>query len=91
MKENLLYGTLEYFEQKRDIAELTVNLVREAIAIRLQSGRVMADELRMYADAIEGVERTAVYENEEYEKKLAETKTLVNTDKDFAEGLGVNE
>lgn len=90
MKGNL-YGTLEYFEQKRDVAELTADLVKEAIATRLQSGRVTADELRMYADAIEGVERTAVYENEEYEKKLAETKTLVNTDGDSAEGGEVNE
>lgn len=62
------YGTLEYFKQKKEVAELTVNLVREAVAARLQKGIVSPDELRIYSDIIEMEEGMAKYERNEYDK-----------------------
>lgn len=62
------YGSVQYYEDRMNVAELTVELVKEALASRLQSGKVTADELRMYADVLDNAEGAAKYERGEYDK-----------------------
>ena len=63
-----MYGSLKYYEDRINSAELIVELVKEALSRRLQSGKVTSDELRLYADALDTVEGSAKYERSEYDK-----------------------
>lgn len=63
-----MYGSLKYYEDRLNSAELIVELVKEALSRRLQSGKVTSDELRLYADALDAVEGSAKYERSEYDK-----------------------
>ncbi len=63
-----MYGSLKYYEDRINSAELIVELVKEALSSRLQSGKVTSDELRLYADALDTVEDSVKYERSEYNK-----------------------
>lgn len=67
-----MYGTRAYYEQAVEIATLKAQLIKEAVAVRLTSGQITADNLGTYAEIIEQADNGVKYAVKELEEKCAE-------------------
>lgn len=64
-----LYGTKAYYEQAVELATLKAQLIKEAVAVRLTSGQITADNLGTYAEIIEQADNGVKYAVKELEEK----------------------